>query len=257
MEKDVLVRMQEDLERALKKPAEKRRWAMLLDTRKCTKCSACTVACASENKLPPGQWYRPVWEEEKGTYPKLQRIALPRPCLQCDKPPCVSVCPVKGPDGATWKETKGIGAGIVPINYAKCIGCGKCVPGCPYGARFLDNGKFHTEGAPRIEKYETMPSFEYGKNWPRQGKNQPVGNARKCHFCMHRLANGMLPQCISSCVCRMGYFGDENDAESLIAQTIKANKANLQILKKNLGTLPRVYYLGQTDLSIFNKHLKA
>ena len=102
-----------------------------------------------------------------------------------------------------------------------------------------------------------MPSFEYGKNWPRQGKNQPVGNARKCHFCIHRLANGMLPQCISSCVCRMGYFGDENDAESLIAQTIQANKANIQILKKSLGTLPRVYYLGQTDLSIFNKHLKA
>lgn len=47
------VRMQEDLERALKKPAEKRRWAMLLDTRKCTSCKACSVACASKNKLPP------------------------------------------------------------------------------------------------------------------------------------------------------------------------------------------------------------
>jgi molybdopterin-containing oxidoreductase family iron-sulfur binding subunit len=161
MQKDSLTRMQEDLERALKKPAEKRRWAMLLDTRKCTKCSACTVACASENKLPPGQWYRPVWEEEKGTYPNLQRISLPRPCLQCDKPACVAACPMKGADRVTRKETTGIGAGVVSINYAKCIGCGKCVSGCPYGARFLDNGKFHTAGTPQLQKYETMPSFEY------------------------------------------------------------------------------------------------
>lgn len=252
MEKDNLVRMQEDLERALKKPAEKRRWAMLLDTRKCTSCKACSVACASENKLPPNLWYRPVFEREDGKYPKVTRTSLPKPCMQCDKPPCVAACPVKGPDGATWKETKGIGTGIVPVNYAKCIGCGKCVPACPYSARTLDNGTFHTEGTPQLMKYETMPSFEYGKNWPRQGKNQPVGNARKCHFCMHRLANGMLPQCVTSCVCRMGYFGDENDPESLIAQVIKANKAKIQILKKEKGTKPRVYYIGNVNLEVFH-----
>jgi molybdopterin-containing oxidoreductase family iron-sulfur binding subunit len=85
----------------------------------------------------------------------------------------------------------------------------------------------------------------------------PVGNARKCHFCMHRLKEAMLPQCISSCVCRMGYFGDENDPESLIAQVIKANRPKIQILKKELGTQPRVYYLGNVDLSVFNKYLKS
>jgi hypothetical protein len=53
----------------------------------------------------------------------------------------------------------------------------------------------------------------------------------------------------------MGYFGDENDDKSLIAEVVKANKGNIQILKKELNTLPRVYYLGQADLSIFNKHL--
>jgi hypothetical protein len=53
----------------------------------------------------------------------------------------------------------------------------------------------------------------------------------------------------------MGYFGDENDDKSLIAEVVKANKEKIQILKKDLNTLPRVYYLGQTDLSIFNKHL--
>ncbi len=245
---DILVTMHEDLERALEKKPEERRWAMLLDLRKCVGCHACTVACISENKLPPKMKYRPVYEYEQGKYPHVSRTFLPRPCMQCDKPPCVAACPVKGPEGATWKETKGIGAGIVPVDYRKCIGCGKCVPACPYDARALDEGKFHTEGTPAIQKYETMPSFEYGKLWPRSGKNQPVGNARKCHFCIHRLGNGMLPQCITTCVGRAGYFGDENDPKSLIAQVKKANK--IQILKAGKGTAPRVYYVANEKLEV-------
>ncbi len=246
MEKDILVRMQEDLERALQKPAEQRRWAMLLDTRKCVGCHACTIACISENKLPPKLYYRPVFEYEQGKYPQLTRTWLPKPCMQCDNPPCVSACPVKGADGATWKETKGIGNGIVPVNYGKCIGCGKCVTACPYNARTMDEGNFHTEGTPAIQKYETLPSFEYGKQWPRSGKNQPIGNARKCHFCIHRLANSLLPQCITTCIGRVGYFGDESDANSLIAQVKKSNK--IQILKKAKGTAPRVYYVANEEL---------
>ena len=250
MEKDILVRMQEDLERALETPAEKRRWAMLLDLRKCVGCHACTIACVSENKLPPKLYYRPVFEYERGKYPKVTRSYLPRPCMQCDRPPCVAVCPVKGPDGATWKETKGIGAGIVPVNYAKCIGCARCVPACPYDARTMDSGGFHTEGTPQLMKYETMPSFEYGRNWPRGGKNLPAGKARKCHFCMHRLANGMLPQCITTCIGRIGYFGDENDPQSLIAQVKKAHK--IQILKPGKGTAPRVYYIADEKLEVLH-----
>lgn len=248
MQKDILLTMQEDLGRALKKPDKQRRWAMLLDLRKCVGCYACSIACVSENKLPPAMYYRPVHEYEQGTYPAVSRTFLPRPCMQCDKPPCVAACPVKGPDGATWKEAAGIGAGIVPVNYEKCIGCTKCVPACPYGARTMDAGKFHTEGTPAIQKYETVASFEYGKNWPRVKDNSPIGNARKCHFCIHRLANGMLPQCITTCIGRAGYFGDENDPQSLIAQVKKANR--IQILKAGMGTAPRVYYVANEKLEV-------
>lgn len=248
MEKDILIRMQEDLGRALQKPAEQRRWAMLVDLRRCTGCRACTVGCASENKLPPELWYRPVFEYETGTYPKPGRTALPRPCMQCDKPPCVAVCPVKGPDGATWKETKGVGAGIVPINYEKCIGCSLCVPACPYQARAMDAGKFHSEGTPEMMRYESLPSFEYGKQWLRSGKELPIGKARKCHFCLHRLTAGQLPMCITTCVCRAGYFGDESDPLSLIAEVKKANK--LQLLKPGKGTAPRVYYVANLKLEV-------
>lgn len=245
MQKDILLTMQEDLERALKKRDKERRWAMLLDLRKCVGCHACTIACASENKLPPKMHYRPVYEYEQGTYPKVSRTFLPRPCMQCDKPPCVAACPVKGPGGATWKETKGIGAGVVMINYAKCIGCGQCIPACPYNARTMDEGKFHTDEQ-TLQKYETMPSYEYGKRWLRSKDNSPIGNARKCHFCVHRLANGMLPQCITTCIGRAGYFGDENDSNSLMANVKKNNK--IQILKAGKGTVPRVYYVANENL---------
>jgi tetrathionate reductase subunit B len=246
MQKDILITMQEDLERALKKPADQRRWAMLLDLRKCIGCHACTVACVSENKLPPKLKYRPVLEFERGKYPNVTRTFLPKPCMQCDKPPCVAACPVKGPDGATWKATSGIETGVVMINYAKCIGCGQCVPACPYNARTLDDGAYHSDGTPELQKYETMPSFEYGRKWPRKGQESPIGNARKCHFCIHRLANGMLPQCISTCVGRAGYFGDESDSDSLIAKVKSANK--IQILKAQKGTSPRVSYIANEKL---------
>ena len=112
----------------------------------------------------------------------------------------------------------------------------------------MDEGTFHTEGTPAVQKYETMPAFEYGKATPRVKDNSPIGNARKCHFCIHRLANGMLPQSITTCIGRAGYFGDENDAGSLIAQVKKANK--IQILKARKGTGPRVYYIANDKLEV-------
>lgn len=66
MHEDILVTMQKDLKRALAKPDQERRWAMLLDLRKCVGCHACTIACISENKLPPKMKYRPVYEYEQG-----------------------------------------------------------------------------------------------------------------------------------------------------------------------------------------------
>jgi len=91
---DVLLRMQEDLKRALEKPAAERRWVMVIDLRRCIGCHACTIACVAENNLPPGVVYRPVLSEEFGTYPNVTMRFLPRPCMQCDNPPCVPVCPV-------------------------------------------------------------------------------------------------------------------------------------------------------------------
>jgi len=54
---------------------------------------------------------------------------VPKLCNQCDKPPCVQVCPV----GATYKTADG----VVLVNRDTCIGCRYCIQACPYGARYL------------------------------------------------------------------------------------------------------------------------
>lgn len=229
-----LIRMQHELQRALKKPIEKRRWVMVIDIQKCVGCSACTIACKAENHLPPGVVYRPVLEEEIGEYPNVSRRFIPRPCMQCDNPPCVSVCPVK----ATYKRPDG----IVEINYNQCIGCRYCIPACPYGARYFDFGENYTDATPGgPQPYETSVSPEYGQSWKRDKGQSPVGNVRKCQFCLHRLNAGMLPACVTTCIGGATYFGDSNDRRSLVSKLIGSPR--VMRLKEELGTEPKTYYL--------------
>ncbi|MFQ5593207.1 MAG: 4Fe-4S dicluster domain-containing protein [Anaerolineae bacterium] len=231
-QENVLVRMQEDIKRALQKPVEERRWAMVIDLRKCVGCHACTVSCVAENKLPPGVVYRPVLEEEIGSFPNVHRRFMPRPCMQCEEPPCVPVCPVN----ATWKRPDG----IVEIDYDQCIGCRYCITACPYSARTFDTGHTYTEGTPEQMAYEMLANFEYGREWPRNGSS-PEGNARKCQFCLHRLEEGQLPACVTTCMGAANYFGDANDPDSLVSELIAS--PSVIRLKEEMGTDPKVYYL--------------
>ena len=95
-------------------------WGMVIDLAKCVGCDSCTVACKAENRTPPGITYNVVLERETGAYPNARLEALPRPCMHCENPPCVSVCPVQ----ATYKGDDG----IVVIDADRCIGCKYCTP---------------------------------------------------------------------------------------------------------------------------------
>jgi len=241
---DPLVRMQRDLKRAQKKKPSDIKWGMVIDIAKCIGCHACTLACVAENKLPPGVVYRVVLEEETGHYPYVRRRFIPRPCLHCQNPPCVKACPVT----ATYKDEQG----VVVMNYERCIGCRYCLVACPYAARTADFAEWYTGNTAELpgklygrkaaaNGYEAHPAAEYGKKWPDRDDSSPVGNARKCHFCLHRLKVGMLPACVTSCVGRATFFGDRTDPGSLVFEMIGSPRVFR--LKEELGTLPAVYYL--------------
>ncbi len=179
-------------------------WSMLVDTRRCIACQACTMACAMENASPEGQFRTVV-----ATYAvtdqggKTGLSVLPRLCNHCEQPPCIPVCPV----GATFKREDG----IVLVDGDRCVGCGYCVQACPYDARFI---------------------------------NHDTGKADKCTFCSHRLEAGLLPACVETCVGGARIFGDINDPDSDISQRLKAAEGHIQVLKPEAKTSPRVFYIG-------------
>ncbi len=209
-------------------------YGMVFDLKKCLKCGSCTVACIAESHLPPGVVYNPVTEKEVGKYPNVKREFLPTICNQCEKAPCVTVCPVN----ATWRRPED---GIVVIDYDKCIGCRYCITACPYQMRSFDYGEFYNL-EPNNNFYDGAASPEYNQRRKRTGTySSPVGNARKCTFCLHRLQQGLKPACVESCLGHARYFGNLADPHDELWELITRN--GHMRLREEMGTEPSVYYL--------------
>jgi molybdopterin-containing oxidoreductase family iron-sulfur binding subunit len=178
--------------------------------------------------------YDPVTEREVGQYPNVRREFFPTICNQCHKPPCVSVCPVK----ATWRRPED---GIVVIDYDRCIGCRYCLTACPYQMRAFDYGE-HYNLEPRMDWYDGAKSPEYNEQRVRGGTyTSPIGNARKCTFCLHRVKEGLKPACVEACLGHARYFGNLADPNDELWELISRN--GHMRLKEELGTEPSVYYL--------------
>ena len=160
-------------------------WGMVIDLAKCVGCDSCTVACKAENRTPPGISYNVVLEQETGTYPNVRIEALPRPCMQCENPACVSVCPVK----ATYRGEDG----IVVIDADRCIGCKYCIAACPYNVRFIN---------PQTRVAENCDFCLHTK-----------------------LAKGEDPACVSKCRYGALAFGDLNDPNSYVAKLLDVKDA--------------------------------
>ncbi len=230
-----VVRMQLDLERALAKPIEQRKWTMFIDIQKCVGCNACSVACMAENNLPPGVSYRKVFDSEFGEYPDVQRFFMPTNCMQCENAPCISAANDVVADAMGRRPD-----GIVTIDYEKFRGrkvFEAAKKACPYTALYYDEGKYYTEGTPEIEPYEKRTVVEYGKE---VNKGDMRGVGRKCHFCLHRIDAGILPACVATCLGQAMYFGDANDPEALVTQRAKLQVNH--IVNEDAGTHPRVPY---------------
>lgn len=213
------------------KKGKEPKWGMVIDLRKCVGCDTCTVSCKSENRTPPGMSYNIVLETMKGDFPNISLVNLPRPCMQCDKPPCVQVCPTR----ATYKLENG----IVTIDNDRCIGCRYCMVACPYGARSYDFGDGYDQ---EMLGYNDVTSPEYGMDRGERKKgNIPEETVRKCSFCYHRLQRGEEPACVETCIGDARYFGDMSDPNSVVSKLAASPRAFR--LKEELGTQPRVVYL--------------
>ena len=197
------------------------RYGMVIDTRKCLGCSACTLACKVENGTPRGVFWNKVLQREIGKWPNANREFLAMPCMHCKNAPCVQVCPT----GASYKRADG----IVAVDYDKCMGCRYCETACPYGARTF---------VAAIRGY-----FEQGLTPYEQvmfAKHQ-AGVEEKCNFCMDRIAKGEEPACVATCPAYARFFGDLDDPNSVVSKLI-GERHGYQLLPE-LGTDPSVYYL--------------
>jgi Fe-S-cluster-containing dehydrogenase component len=221
--------------------SRKFRYGMVIDARRCVGCKSCVIACKAENKTPPGVSYTIVLDNAFGESPDDKPLFMTKPCFHCEKPPCVDVCPV----GATFKRDRD---GIVVVDYDRCIGCRYCMTACPYGARFFDFDDNYPAVAEKTP-YAKLPSPEYGQFRFRQSGESPIGNVRKCTFCVHlqdengsydRQA-GRWPSCAKTCTGHAIHFGDLSDPNSDVSRLVRERQAVR--LKDELGTQPNVFYV--------------
>jgi len=210
------------------------RWGMVIDLLKCIGCYGCQMSCKAEHATPPGVTLARVEVSETGTYPNVTRVNLPLLCMQCNNPPCESVCPTK----ATQQRADG----IVWVDEEKCIGCKYCMIACPYGARYFvedTNAYFGDQG---LTPYETAG---YAHHRP--------GVVQKCDYCRHRLDDGMAkglvpgvdreatPACVINCMAKARFFGDLDDPTSEVSQLVA--RAQAFQLNPEFGTDPNTHYL--------------
>lgn len=224
------------------------RWGMVIDLDKCTGCQACIVACKEENNVPhgsPGEqrlkrdifWHKMI-AVSSGKYPRPRTELIPMPCMHCDHPPCVTVCPAK----ATFRREDG----VVVQYFRRCIGCKYCIVACPYGARSFN---YNEQEEKEYYRQDLAPDRVSWEPWPYPVRTQGV--VEKCTFCFHRIDRGLkegkkigidvVPACVEACPSNARTFGDLEDPQSPVSRA-KASRTAFR-LREELGTQPKVIYL--------------
>ena len=204
-----------------------KKFVMVVDLSRCKNALKCQKACQKEHLLPSQDKWLKVYKMQDS--PESAPYWMPKPCLHCDKPPCVKVCPVD----ATFKRSDG----LVLIDNERCIGCRFCMAACPYSTRTFNWEEPHTNNEAEGIAYSPETSI------PRK-----MGTVEKCDFCPDMLREGKLPHCVTACPNGVYYFGDANEDtvtngdETVRFRQLLKDKAGYRYLEA-LGTEPSVYYL--------------
>jgi molybdopterin-containing oxidoreductase family iron-sulfur binding subunit len=231
---NLIARMQREVEQSAAS-GRTASWLMVVDTRKCIGCDACTVACRAENPTGPGGNFRRVIQLTERAGQAGWAIFKPVNCLQCDDPPCAKAVPA----GMIWKRPDG----IVEFDETKLRGgfARAAAAACPLGVVKIDDGRTFTEGTPAPQEYEGRRFVENGRVQRRKaGASSMAGAGRKCTFCSHLLDIGVLPACVSTCMGGAMYFGDANNPGSLVQEITQGRRVFRG--HEAQGLKPRVIY---------------
>ncbi len=236
------------------------KWGMAIDLNKCIGCSACVLACNTENNIPvvgkkeaarhhEMHWIR-IDRYYNGSEDNPEVVRQPVMCQHCDNAPCENVCPV----AATNHSSEGLNQ----MAYNRCIGTRYCNNNCPYKVRRFN--WYDYTGADAIPKNRFDPA-NITVDLARMRHNPDVtvrskGVIEKCSFCVQRIQEKKLtaksegrqlqdgelqPACQQACPADAIVFGDLNDPNSKVSKMMK-DPRNYHLLEE-LHTLPSVGYL--------------